>query len=196
ARDIQDTFYLKDHPQLVLRTHCSTVQLRAVLHQKKPPLKYVEIGRSYRHEATDATHEAMFTHCDGIVVDRKLTMAHLVTTLRVFLGRMFPHPKIRIRPGYFPFVEPGIEVDMEWTQNGKTEWLEMLGAGMVHPNVIRAMGFNPREWNGFAFGMGVERQVMIKSGIPDMRFFFNGNLDFFKQFLYQSRRNSCGQVEI
>lgn len=181
ARDIQDTFYIKDHPELVMRTHCSTVQLRSVIHQM-PPLKYVEIGRAYRHEATDATHEAMFTHCDGIVIDRDLTMANLVTTLKIFLGQLFPDSRVRVRPSYFPFVEPGIEVDMEWERNGKKEWLEMLGAGMVHPNVLRAMKLPAGKWTGFAFGMGVERLAMIKYGIPDIRLFFNGNLDFLKQF--------------
>jgi phenylalanyl-tRNA synthetase alpha chain len=150
--------------------------------KKQPPFKVVEIGRSYRHEATDAKHEAMFTHCDGIVIDQDLTMANLVTTLKLFLGRLFPGQAIRVRPGFFPFVEPGIEIDMQWTRNGKTEWLEMLGAGMVHPNVLKAMKLPPGEWRGFAFGMGVERLAMIAHGIPDIRLFFSGNLDFLKQF--------------
>lgn len=181
ARDIQDTFYIKDHPELLLRTHCSTVQLRSVNH-RPPPLKFVELGRVYRHEATDATHEAMFSHCDGIVIDQDLTMAHLVTTLKVFINRLFPDSRVRVRPSFFPFVEPGIEVDMEWERNGKKEWLEMLGAGMVHPKVLQAMKLSPDEWTGFAFGVGVERLAMIRYGIPDIRLFFNGNLDFLKQF--------------
>jgi len=181
ARDIHDTFYISDQPNLVLRTHCSTVQLRSV-HHTKPPLKFVEIGRAYRHEATDAKHESMFTHCDGIVIDRNLNMAHLVTTLKVFLTRLFPQAAMRIRPGYFPFVEPGIEVDMAWTRQGRREWLEMLGAGMVHPNVLKAMGLKPSEWTGFAFGIGVERLAMLHYDIPDIRLFFSGQPDFSKQF--------------
>lgn len=182
ARDTQDTFYIKDHPDLVLRTHSSTVQLRAMLH-RRPPLQFVEIGRVYRNEATDASHESMFTQCDGIVIDRHLSMAHLVGTLRVFLRTLFgAEAQIRVRPSYFPFVEPGIEMDMRWTVNGAERWLEMLGAGLVHPNVLRAMKLDPKRWRGFAFGMGVDRLAMLHYGFSDIRLSYSGNLDFLKQF--------------
>ncbi len=182
ARDIQDTFYIKDQPDLVLRTHSSTVQLRA-FHHRRPPLKFVEIGRVYRHEATDASHEAMFTQCDGVAIDRDLNMAHLVATLRAFFALLFGgKARLRVRPSYFPFVEPGIEMDMERTVNGRTTWLELLGAGLVHPNVIRAMKLDPKRWKGFAWGMGVDRLMMLHYGIPDIRSSYSGNLEFLSQF--------------
>lgn len=183
SRDIQDTFFIKDRPDLVLRTHTSTVQLRSVIFHRKPPMKCVEIGRVYRHEATDAKHESMFTQCDGIAIDRHLTMAHLVGTLKLFLRAMFgPNVATRVRPSYFPFVEPGIEIDMQWKVNGKTEWLEMLGAGMVHQNVLKSMKLDPKIWRGFAFGMGVDRLMMLDTGINDIRLSYSGNLEFLKQF--------------
>lgn len=181
ARDIQDTFFIQDHPNLVLRTHCSTVQLRALKHFP-PPLKVVEIGRVYRHEATDATHESMFTQCDGVVIDRNITMAHLVTTLKEFMNRLFPGHRVRIRPSYFPFVEPGIELDMEWVKNGHHQWLEILGAGLIHPNVIKNMKLKNGPWRGFAFGMGVDRLMMLRYGIPDVRLSYSGNVEFVRQF--------------
>lgn len=184
ARDAQDTFFIRGHDDLVLRTHCSNVQLRwPKTHQAKPPFRVVEIGKVYRHEATDATHESMFYQCDGVLVDRRVTMAHLVTTLKTFMGRLYPGKKQRIRPSFFPFVEPGIELDLWWEQPGKPgKWLEILGAGLVHPHVIRNMGFDPKEWQGFAFGMGLERLAMLEYGVPDVRLFYNGNLEFLKQF--------------
>ncbi len=182
ARDVQDTFFIKGHDHLVLRTHASAVQLRALKHAQ-PPLKVVEIGKVYRHEATDATHESMFMQCDGVLIDRHVTMAHLVTTLNTFIDRLFPGAKTRIRPSFFPFVEPGIELDMWWEQPGKSgRWLELLGAGLVHPNVITAMGLKPSEWQGFAFGMGLDRLAMLQYGIPDVRLFYSGELDFLQQF--------------
>lgn len=184
ARDVQDTFFIKDHPDLVLRTHSSTVQLRwPKSHQAKPPFKVVEVGKVYRHEATDATHESMFFQCDGVLVDRHVTMAHLVTTLKTFMDRLYPGKKVRIRPSYFPFVEPGIELDLWWEAPGKPgRWLEMVGAGLVHPTVIKNMGLKPSEWQGFAFGMGLDRLAMLEYGIPDVRLFYIGNLEFLKQF--------------
>jgi phenylalanyl-tRNA synthetase alpha chain len=183
ARDVQDTFFIKGHPDLVLRTHTSTVQMRwPQSHQAKPPFRVVEIGKVYRHEATDATHESMFCQCDGVLVDTQVTMAHLVTTLKAFMDRLYPGKKQRIRPSYFPFVEPGIELDLEWERNGKKQWLEILGAGLVHPKVITAMGLNPKQWQGFAFGMGLDRLAMLEYGVPDIRLFYSGNLEFLKQF--------------
>lgn len=183
SRDIQDTFFIKGRPELVLRTHSSTVQIRSVLHHMKPPMRCVEIGRVYRHEATDMTHESMFTQCDGIAIDRHLTLAHLIGTLKVFLRTLFGEEAvIRVRPSYFPFVEPGIEIDMQRTVNGKTVWLEMLGAGMVHPNVMKSMKLDPKTWRGFAFGMGVDRLMMLRYGITDVRLSYQNDLDFLKQF--------------
>ncbi len=184
ARDVQDTFFIKGHDDLVLRTHCSTVQLRwPKSHHAKPPFSVVEIGKVYRHEATDATHEAMFTQCDGVFVAEHVTMAHLVTTLTAFIEKLYPGKKHRIRPSFFPFVEPGIELDLWWEQPGKPgKWLEILGAGLVHPHVITSMGLDPKKWQGFAFGMGIDRLAMLEYGVPDIRLFYNGNLEFLKQF--------------
>jgi phenylalanyl-tRNA synthetase alpha chain len=184
ARDVQDTFFIKQHPELVLRTHASTVQLRwPKSHHARPPFKVVEIGKAYRHEATDATHESMFYNCDGVLVDRKVTMVHLVTTLNTFMQRLLPGRQTRIRPSFFPFVEPGIELDVWWEQpEKKGRWLEILGAGLVHPKVISSMGLKPSAWQGFAFGMGLDRLAMLEYGVHDIRLFYNGNLEFLKQF--------------
>lgn len=184
ARDVQDTFFIKGHEELVLRTHSSPVQLRwPKSHQAEPPFKVVEIGKVYRHEATDATHEAMFMQCDGVLIDRQVTMAQLVTTLRTFIHQLYPDKKSRVRPSYFPFVKPGIELDVWWEQPGKEgKWLEILGAGLVHPNVITAMGLKPSEWQGFAFGGGLDRLAMLEYGVTDIRQFYNGNLEFLQQF--------------
>lgn len=183
ARDVQDTFFIKNHDDLVLRTHCSNVQLRwPKTHGATPPFRVVEIGKVYRHEATDATHESMFFQCDGVLVDRQVTMAHLVTTLKAFIAKLYPGRPSRIRPSYFPFVEPGIELDLEWERNGKKQWLEILGAGLVHPTVISNMGLDPQTWQGFAFGMGLDRLAMLEYGVTDIRLFYNGNLEFLRQF--------------
>jgi phenylalanyl-tRNA synthetase alpha chain len=184
ARDVQDTFFIVDHPDHVLRTHASSVQLRIpVTHRMKPPFRYVEIGKVYRNEATDATHESMFFQCDGILVDQHVTMAHLVTTVRAFFEQLYPGKKIRVRPSFFPFVEPGIEVDLWWEAPGRAgRWLEVMGAGLTHPNVITAMGLDPKLWQGFAFGMGLDRLALIEFGIPDIRLLYSGNLPFLQQF--------------
>lgn len=183
ARDVQDTFFINGHDDLVLRTHCSPVQLRwPKTHGAKPPFRVVEIGKVYRHEATDATHESMFYQCDGVLVDRKVTMANLITTLKAFFDRLYPGKRQRIRPSFFPFVEPGIEFDLWWESDKGGRWLEILGAGLVHPNVITAMGLDPKEWQGFAFGMGLDRLAMLEYGVADIRVFYNGNLEFLQQF--------------
>jgi phenylalanyl-tRNA synthetase alpha chain len=184
ARDVQDTFFIADHPELVLRTHSSTVQLRwPRSHNQQPPYKVVEIGKVFRHEATDATHESMFFQCDGVLIDRQVTMAQLVSTLTAFIQRLYPDKQSRIRPSFFPFVEPGIELDVWWEQPGKPgKWLEILGAGLVHPRVMTNMGFDPQHWQGFAFGMGLDRLAMLEYGVTDIRQFYNGNLEFLKQF--------------
>ncbi len=184
ARDIQDTFFVKGRDDLVLRTHCSNVQLRwPKSHGAKPPFRVVEIGKVYRHEATDATHESMFFQCDGVLVDKHVTMAHLVTTLTAFVRRLFPHHRYQFRPSFFPFVEPGLELFIWWETPGQPgRWLEVLGAGLVHPNVIRNMGLNPKQWQGFAFGGGLDRLAMLEYGVMDIRQFYSGNLEFLKQF--------------
>lgn len=184
ARDVQDTFFIAGSDDLVLRTHSSTVQLRwTKTHGRRPPLRVVEVGKVYRHEATDATHESMFFQCDGVLVDREVTMAHLITTLKTFMGRLYPNRRVRIRPSYFPFVEPGIELDLWWDAPGKPgRWLEILGAGLVHPHVIKAMGLKPDQWQGFAFGMGLDRLAMIEYGLPDIRLLYRGRLDVLRQF--------------
>jgi len=184
ARDVQDTFFVTGPDDLVLRTHASTVQLRwATTHRRQPPFRVVEVGKVYRHEATDATHESMFFQCDGVLVDRHVSMAHLITTLKTFINRLYPDRKVRIRPSFFPFVEPGIELDLWWEVPGREgRWLEILGAGLVHPHVIRAMGLKPTEWQGFAFGMGLDRLAMIEFGLPDIRLLYRGRLDVLRQF--------------
>lgn len=184
ARDVQDTFFIKDHQDLVLRTHSSNVQLRwPRSHHAKPPYKVVEIGKVYRHEATDATHESMFYQCDGVLVDRQVSMQHLISTLNDFIRLLYPDKQSRLRPSFFPFVEPGLELDVWWEAADRPgKWLEILGAGLVHPNVIRNMGFDPSEWQGFAFGMGLDRLAMLEYGVTDIRLFYNGHLDFLKQF--------------
>ena len=182
ARDMQDTFYIKDHPNLVLRTHSSTVQLRFLEH-RRPPLRAIEIGRIYRHEATDASHESTFMQCDGVLIDRQVTMAHLVTTMTEFFKQLLgPKTELRIRPSYFPFVEPGIEIDLKHSAGGRVEWWEMLGAGLIHPKVISAMGLSPSAWQGFAFGIGFDRLMMIKYGVPDVRLSYSNDLRFLTQF--------------
>ena len=176
ARDVQDTFFTTDGR--LLRTHASTVQLR-VAEVQRPPLRAIQLGRVFRNEATDATHEAIFHHLDGIAVDRHLTMGHLVETQRAFIESLFGRRvEYRFVPAYFPFVEPGMEVQMRW----KGRWLEMWGSGMVHPQVLRNMQIDPQRFRGFAFGIGVERIAMLYWGIDDIRLFLSGDLRLISQF--------------
>jgi len=188
ARDMQDTFWLKDkesnqkNSKLLLRTHTSPVQIRyAETH--KPPFAIVVPGKVFRNEATDATHEAQFYQYEAMLVGKKISMAHLKGVLEHFFKAYFgPDVLIRFRPSFFPFVEPGVEVDMQLKKNGKEKWLEMLGAGMVHPNVLRAAGIDPEIWSGFAFGGGVDRLIMLKYGIEDVRLLYGGDLRLVNQF--------------
>ncbi len=185
ARDIQDTFFIKNEPRLVLRTHSSTVQLRALKHHapSDAPVRYVEIGKVYRNEATDATHESMFMQCDGVFVDHQVTMGHLIATLELFIHRLFPTARTRVRPSFFPFVEPGMELDVWYEAPGqKPRWMELLGAGLVHPNVIKAMGRSPSHWQGFAFGMGLDRLAMLEYGVHDVRVFYGGDPRLIQRF--------------
>ena len=190
ARDIQDTFYIKGHPDWVMRTHTSPVQIRA-MQEYGAPLRTVVIGRVFRHEATDASHEHTFNQIEGLVVDRGISLAHLKGTLLVMLKKILgERVNIRLRPSYFPFVEPGVEIDVSCTICGGSGcrtckfggWIELLGAGMVHPHVLRAGGVDPAEYTGFAFGTGIERLTMLRYGIEDIRHFNESDLRFIEQF--------------
>jgi phenylalanyl-tRNA synthetase alpha chain len=189
ARDMQDTFYLKDFPFL-LRTHTSPVQIR-VMEKIKPPIRIIAPGRVYRYEAIDATHSIVFHQVEGLAVDKGITFTDLKGTLDYFAKEMFgKNVRVRFRPSYFPFVEPGAEVDISCLFcQGKgcracsnSGYMELLGAGMVHPQVFRAVGYDPQEYSGFAFGLGVERITMLKYGIEDMRLFYENDLRFLEQF--------------
>lgn len=193
AREMWDTFWLlrnqKEFPisnfqfskkseKLLMRTHTSPVQIR-YMEKHNPPFRIIAPGRVFRHEATDASHEIQFNQLEGLMVGKDVSLADLKGILEQFLRRLMGEKiQIRFKPSYFPFVEPGVEVDMLW--NGR--WLEMLGAGMVHPNVLRAGGLNPNEWQGFAFGVGIDRLAMLKYKIDDIRLFYSGDLRFLKQF--------------
>lgn len=182
ARDMQDTFWVKGRPETVLRTHTSPVQIR-YMETHKPPVRIIVPGRVFRNEATDATHEAQFFQLEGLCVDTDITLAHLKGVLEFFFSKFFGDDmKVRFRPSFFPFVEPGVEVDMGFTRKGEEKWLEVMGAGMVHPNVLKAVGIDPALFRGFAFGGGIERLLMIRHGIDDIRFFHNGDLRLVDQF--------------
>lgn len=179
ARDLQDTFWLSTNPVKLLRTHTSNTQIR-YMENHQPPIKIISPGKVYRYEATDRTHEVQFHQIEGLVVGEGINMGHLKFALDAFIKKVFgPQTETRLRPGYFPFVEPGIEIDMR-RAGGK--WVEMLGAGMVHPNVLNNVGINPRKYTGFAFGAGVDRLAMVKYGIDDIRAFYNGDLRLISQF--------------
>lgn len=194
ARDMWDTLYIaspygKDG-NMLLRTHTSPDQIR-VMESITPPVRVIVPGRCYRHEATDATHEWMFYQVEGLAVDKGITMAHLKGVLTSFARQMFGRErKVRFRCDYFPFVEPGVEVSMDCIACGGkgcrickgTGWLEILGAGMVHPQVLKNVGCDPNVYSGFAFGMGVERIAMLKHGIDDIRYFYANDLRFLRQF--------------
>lgn len=188
ARDMWDTFWLRSNQKnekgkmknekLLLRTHTSPVQIR-YMEQHKPPFQIIVPGRVFRFEATDASHEINFYQVEGLMVGRDVSLVNFKFVIREFFQRLFNKDiKIRFRPSYFPFVEPGLEVDVEW----KGRWLEIMGAGMVHPRVFEAAHYNPRDLQGFAFGLGLERVAMIKYNIPDIRLFYSGDLRFIKQF--------------
>ncbi len=188
ARDMQDTFWL-NVPNYLLRTQTSNVQIRA-MQSKKPPLAIFAPGLVYRNEALDASHEFMFIQSECLFIDKHVSMAHLIATARRYLHIIFgKNVELRIRPGYFPFVEPGIEIDAEcpFCLHGcsvckHTRWLELLGAGLVHPNVLRAGGIDPNKYSGFAFGSGLERALMITYGIDDIRLFKSNKMGFLQQF--------------
>ncbi|MCD6552331.1 phenylalanine--tRNA ligase subunit alpha [Thermotoga sp.] len=176
ARDEHDSFYITS--DLLLRTHTSPVQIRTML-ERKPPIAIVSPGKVYRRDY-DATHLPMFHQVEGLHVDKNLSVAHLKFTLEEFARRMFgENTKIRLRPSYFPFTEPSFEVDVYLSGYG---WLEILGAGMVDPNVFLNVGYDPEEWTGYAFGMGVERIAMLKYGITDIREFVRNDVRFLSSY--------------
>ncbi|OGG55143.1 phenylalanine--tRNA ligase subunit alpha [Candidatus Kaiserbacteria bacterium RIFCSPHIGHO2_02_FULL_49_11] len=188
ARDMWDTFWLKPlNARKLLRTHTSPVQVR-YMEEHEPPLRIIAPGKVYRNEATDMTHEAQFYQLEGLMIGHDVTLAHLKGVLAEFFGKFFGGDvEIRLRPGFFPFVEPGVEVDMRLVGENaperlKDKWIEIMGAGMVHPKVLEYSGINPKEWQGFAFGAGIERLGMLKYGIDDARLFHTGDLRFVNQF--------------
>ncbi len=193
AREEYDTFWCKgtgdDDQKLLLRTHTSPVQVRA-MERLEPPIRAIVPGRVFRHEEVDATHEHTFHQVEGLVVDEGIAVGHLTGTLKSFLRELFQRDvDVRLRPGYFPFVEPGFELDARcpFCTAGcrvckKSTWIEFCGCGMVHPNVLRAGGLDPERWSGFAFGFGFDRLVMVRYGIDDIRHFMGGDLRFLEQF--------------
>jgi phenylalanyl-tRNA synthetase alpha chain len=187
ARDMQDTFYLSE--DTLLRTHTSPVQIRTMQTQR-PPVRIICPGRVYRRDA-DITHSPMFHQVEGLAVDRNVSMADLKGTLELFAREMFgPRSKIRFRPSFFPFTEPSAEVDVLCFRCGgsgcrvckQSGWLEILGSGMVHPQVLRNVGYDPEEVTGWAFGMGIERIAMLKYGVDDIRLFFEDDVRLLRQF--------------
>ncbi len=196
ARDMQDTFWIKDPKpinsgsspvqqekrekaeKMLLRTHTSPVQIR-YMQSHKPPFGIIVPGKVFRNEATDATHEAQFYQYEALFVAKKASMANLKGVIETFFKEFFgPDVEIIFRPSFFPFVEPGVEVAMKW----KGKVLEMLGAGMVHPNVLKAGGLDPEQWQGFAFGGGIDRLILLKYGIDDVRLLYSGDLRLVDQF--------------
>ncbi len=187
ARDMQATFYIS--PEVVLRTHTSPIQIRA-MEALKPPLRIIAPGKVYRCDS-DVTHTPMFHQIEGLMVDHRVSFSDLKGLLTVFAQETFGgKTRVRFRPSYFPFTEPSVEMDISCVicdgegcrVCGQTGWLEILGAGMVHPNVFRAVGYDPEEWVGLAFGLGVERIAMLKYGIDDIRLFYENHLKFLEQF--------------
>lgn len=198
ARDIQDTFFIKSSTSnlqspasnFVMRTHTSAMQVK-IMEKKKPPLKVIVPGRCFRHEATDASHEHTFYQMEGFVVDENISIANLVYTQKVLLSLIFKRDvNVRLRPGYFPFVEPGFELDCSCVICGGkgcsvckgTGWVELIPCGMIHPKVFEFAGYPKGKYTGFAFGLGLTRLVMMKYGIDDIRLFMSGDLRFLKQF--------------
>jgi phenylalanyl-tRNA synthetase alpha chain len=177
ARDMQDTFFIKNKPGYVLRTHTSNVQIhfmeKFAKEGRKPPFAIVVPGKVFRNEATDAGHEMQFYQLEGLMIGEGVSVANMKWALLEFFKRFLGQDaEIRLRPSFFPFVEPGFEVDVR--HNGK--WMELLGAGMVHPNVLQNCGIDSKKYQGFAFGFGLDRVAMIKLGIPDIRLFYQGDL--------------------
>ncbi|QOJ18696.1 MAG: phenylalanine--tRNA ligase subunit alpha [Phycisphaeraceae bacterium] len=180
ARESTDNFYMGGGR--LLRTQTSTVQIRA-MEKSPPPIKVIACGRVYRPDTHDATHFSMFHQVEGLYVDRGVSMVDLKTTLFQFARSYFgPEAEVRMRPSFFPFTEPSAEVDMKMQVKGQWQWVELGGCGMVDPNVFRAVGYDPEQWTGFAFGLGIERIAMRRYGIPDIRWLFENDARFLRQF--------------
>ncbi len=189
ARDMQDSFYIT--PNILMRTHTSPVQARTMLKAKGKPIKVVCPGKVYRRDSDDATHSHQFMQLEGLVVDKDVTLSDLKGTLTTLFEKMLGEgTKVRFRPSYFPFTEPSVEVDVTCFKCGGkgcplckgNGWIEVLGAGMVHPNVLKMAGYDPEVYQGFAFGIGIERITMLKHGIDDIRLFYTNDPRFIKQF--------------
>lgn len=189
ARDMQDTFWFSDMKHL-LRTHTSAIQVHG-METHKPPFKFVGPGKVFRCEATDASHEMVFHQIEGMMVGKNISVANLIYFMKTLLSEIFKKEvEVRLRPGFFPFVEPGFELDIRCLICGgkgcpvckQQGWLELLPCGMVHPNVLKAGNIDPNEYNGFAFGLGLDRLVMMRYGIDDIRHLHSGDLRFIKQF--------------
>jgi len=188
ARDMQDTFYFEDGH--LLRTQTSTIQIHG-MEKLEPPIRIIGTGKVFRCERTDASHDSCFHQLEGMMIDKGISVAHLIYFMKTMLGEIFESDvKVRLRPGYFPFVEPGFELDMTCllckgtgcNVCKKVGWIELLGCGMVHPNVLRAGKIDPDIYSGFAFGMGIDRLAMMKYGITDIRPMHGGNLNFMQRF--------------
>lgn len=189
ARDMQDTFFVEGNDGLLLRTHTSSVQVR-VMENTQPPIRIVMPGRVFRNEAVSARSHCAFHQIEGLYIDKDVSFADLKQTLLYFAQEFFGKAKIRLRPSYFPFTEPSAEMDVYWGLETETDyritkgtgWLEVLGCGMVDPEVLRASGIDPEVYSGFAFGMGIERIAMLRYQIGDLRMFFENDLRFLRQF--------------
>ncbi len=189
ARDMQDTFFITRNPDILLRTHTSSVQVR-YMETHKPPIRIISPGRVYRNEDISARSHCIFHQVEGLYIDKNVSFADLKQTLMYFTGEMFGKSKIRLRPSYFPFTEPSAEVDIYWGLETETDrritkgtgWLEIMGAGMVDPNVLKNVGIDPEVYSGFAFGMGIERIAMLLYQIPDIRMLYENDIRFLSQF--------------
>lgn len=189
ARDMQDTFFIQTNPDILLRTHTSSVQVR-YMEGNKPPIRTISPGRVFRNEAVSSRSHCIFHQVEGLYIDKDVSFADLKQTLLYFTKEMFGKSKIRLRPSYFPFTEPSAEVDIYWGLKTETDyritkgtgWLEIMGCGMVDPNVLKNCGINPVDYNGFAFGMGIERIAMLLHQIGDIRMFYENDVRFLEQF--------------
>ncbi len=189
ARDMQDTFFIQTNPDVLLRTHTSSVQVR-YMEEHKPPIRTISPGRVFRNEAVSARSHCIFHQVEGLYIDKEVSFADLKQTLLYFTKEMFGKSKIRLRPSYFPFTEPSAEVDIYWGLKTETDyritkgtgWLEIMGCGMVDPNVLKNCHINPDEYSGYAFGMGIERIAMLLYQIGDIRMFYENDVRFLEQF--------------
>ena len=192
GRDMQDTFFIEKNPDMVLRTHTSSVQIR-YMKQNEPPIRILSPGRVYRNEDISSRSHCMFHQIEGLYIDTDVSFADLKQTLQYFTSELFGKSEIRMRPSYFPFTEPSAEVDVYWGLETETDyritkgtgWLEILGCGMVDPNVLKNVNINPEKYSGFAFGMGIERIVMLMYQIGDIRMFTENDIRMLQQFKYE-----------